>query len=176
MRFGGSDLATRRSKTLFEEVGTLLSGLPGVFSTAQWGGRAYKLPGPGGARSRPKLVAHACCAETSGKGAAGRVTVSFKLPPDRAGAAVQRHDWIAPHSFRTLAPAGWVTATVSRRRQLATLGRLLRESRQLYGDANRAAEEPARKKRRRDRVAGHIDQVMRRARAKGWSPPEGEDF
>ena len=32
------------------EIGSLLNDLPNVFSTPQWGGRAYKLPGPNGRR------------------------------------------------------------------------------------------------------------------------------
>ena len=34
--------------TVLSRLHDLLSALPDVFSTAQWGGRAYKVPGPGG--------------------------------------------------------------------------------------------------------------------------------
>ena len=42
---------------LLAEVAKVLNALPGVFSTPQWGGRAYKLP-RGGNSGKPKLLAH----------------------------------------------------------------------------------------------------------------------
>jgi hypothetical protein len=82
---------------LLAELAVLLNGLPGVFSTPQWGGRAYKVPR--GGSGKPKLLAHV----TPADGDDG-VTVSFKLQPPEAATQVERHVWIAPHSFRTLAP------------------------------------------------------------------------
>ncbi len=150
-------------------VSSILNGLGGVFSTPQWGGRAYKLPGPGGSRSKPKLLAFV---GTSPEGDA--MTVMFKLEKARAAEAVERYRWIEPHSFRTLAPAGWVTARVTTRRQVTTLAKLLPESRALYG-----AAEPEPKpgwSRTAEVVVGRIDRVMRAARAEGWSPPADDDF
>ncbi len=148
-------------------VSSILNGLGGVFSTPQWGGRAYKLPGPGGSRSKPKLLAHVT---TSREGDA--VTASFKLEKARAVEVVERYRWIEPHSFRTLAPAGWVTARVTTRRQVTTLAKLLPESRALYG----AAEPEPGRTGTADPVVGRIDRVMRAARAEGWSPPADDDF
>ena len=148
-------------------VSSILNGLGGVFSTPQWGGRAYKLPGPGGSRSKPKLLAHVT---TSREGDA--VTASFKLEKARAVEVVERYRWIEPHSFRTLAPAGWVTARVTTRRQVTTLAKLLPESRALYG----AAEPKPGRTGTADPAVGRIDRVMRAARAEGWSPPVDDDF
>ncbi len=147
---------------LLGEIGAVLNGLPGVFSTVQWGGRAYKVPGPSG-RSKAKLLAFV---STDGTGA--DVFVSFKLKPPRAREVVDRHDWIEPHSFRTLAPSGWLTARVRTRRQLAILTDLLHESRALYAPAAETEPKPT----RHDDAARHIDQVMTNLRVSGWSPPQ----
>jgi hypothetical protein len=104
------------------EVATLLGGFPDVFSTVQWGGRAYKLGNP----RKPRLLAFVSSDDPR------RVCVTFKLPRPRAGEVVDRHAWIRPHEFRTLAPAGWVTATASCKRHLQILTGLLSESRALY--------------------------------------------
>ena len=92
----------------------------------------------------------------------------------RAAAVVERYRWIEPPSFRTLAPAGWVTARVTTRRQVMTLAKLLPESRALYGAAE-LEPEPGRTGTT-DPVVGRIDRVMRAARAEGWSPPADDDF
>jgi predicted DNA-binding protein (MmcQ/YjbR family) len=147
---------------LLGEIGTVLNGLPGVFSTVQWGGRAYKVPGPGSGRSKSKLLAF-----VSTDDAAQDVFVSFKLKPPRAREVVDRHDWIEPHSFRTLAPSGWLTARVHTKRQLAILADLLHESHALYAPAAQPEPKPV----RQDDAARHIDQVMNALRASGWSPP-----
>ena len=97
--------------------------LAGVFSTPQWGGRAYKLPGPNGNRKRPKLLAHVV---TTRDGKA--ITVQFKLAAQRAADVVEQYEWITPHSFRTLAPSGWISARLTTKRQTTTVLRLLRES------------------------------------------------
>jgi hypothetical protein len=148
---------------LLGEVAAVLNALPGVFSTVQWGGRAYKVPGPGGG-SRARLLAFVSAAEPGSS-----LHVSFKLEPARAREVVERHGWIEPHSFRTLAPSGWLTARPRTRRQLATLADLLRESRALYPPA--AQPEAPAAAPRGDRTAARIDEVMRDLRAGGWSPP-----
>jgi hypothetical protein len=162
-----------RISRLLGEINTILASLPGVFSTAQWGGRAYKLPGPGGGRHRPRLLAFVNPVKD---GLA--VGVSFKLPPPRAADVIQRHAWIEPHSFRTMAPSGWVSAAVSSKRQLGPLARLLEESRALYPEARAEREETETTITRAatDLVARRIDRVMKEARAEGWSPPADDDF
>jgi hypothetical protein len=165
-----------RVSRLLGEVNTIAAALPGVFSTAQWGGRAYKLPGPGGDRRRPKLVAFVSPTKD------GRaVGVSFKLPPQRAADVIERHAWIEPHSFRTMAPTGWVSAAVSNRRQLKPLARLLDESRSLYPaqelqDSGGGQTETAITRAATDLIARRIDRVMKEAKAEGWSPPVDGDF
>ena len=177
-----------RISRLLGEVNTILVALPGVFSAAQWGGRAYKLPGPGGGRKRPKLLAFVNPARD------GRaVHVSFKLPPPRAAEVIERHAWIEPHSFRTMAPSGWVDAAVSNRRQLRPLARLLQESRSLHpllesaggedgseaaGASDSGDREPETTITRAatDLVARRIDRVMKQAKAEGWSPPADDAF
>ena len=150
----------RRTQTLLAELAAVLNGLPGVFSTPQWGGRAYKVPRRGA--GKPKLLAHV----TPADGADG-VTVSFKLPPPEAATQVERHDWIAPHSFRTLAPSGWLTAHVRTKRQLATLGKLLRESHALHGVVT--ADDPG-PKHEGGSESARIDRVLGEAKDEGWSP------
>ncbi|MHC5008066.1 MAG: luciferase domain-containing protein [Planctomycetota bacterium] len=149
-----------RTQTLLAELAELLNDLPGVFSTPQWGGRAYKVPQRGA--GKPKLLAHVSPVD----GADG-VTVSFKLPPPEAATQVERHDWIAPHSFRTLAPSGWVTAHVRTKRQLATLRKLLRESHGLHGVVT--ADDPGPRQEGGDDSA-RIDRVLGEAANEGWSP------
>ncbi len=151
--------------TILEDLGSTLNALPGVFSTPQWGGRAYKLPGRGGRRDKPRLVAFVA---PTGDGRA--VTVSFKLEPRRAADSIEAHGWIEPHSFRTLAPSGWVTAIVSTKRQAALLRPLLGESHALLappekspGDFSAAEKSPG--------GFSHLDSVMAEARSRGWSPP-----
>ncbi|MHC4414633.1 MAG: MmcQ/YjbR family DNA-binding protein [Planctomycetota bacterium] len=156
-----------RLQGLLDELSAILNAQPGVFSTPQWGGRAYKLPGPGGRKAKPKLLAFVALAPT-----ANAAEVSFKLPPERAQAVLRQHEWISPHPFRTLAPAGWLVARVSTRRRLATLTKLLKESRALYGSAEDAPREPARPVAGSNAIARRIDRVMRELRAEGWSPPE----
>ena len=160
-----------RIATLLESLSSTLNALPGVFSTAQWGGRAYKLPGPGGNRKRPKLVAFIATTR-----AGDAVTVSFKLERERAADVVERYAWIEPHSFRTLAPSGWVTAVLTTKRQAGTLKKLLAEARTLLPAAEPVEDEPAGPARGRsaDPVARRIDRVMRDAAADGWEAPDGE--
>ncbi len=163
-------LMSNRATDLREQLSAILNALPDVFSTPQWGGRAYKVPAKAGSRSKPKLLAFVSVPDSQ-----DAVQVSFKLAPDRAGAMVQRHQWIAPHPFRTLAPAGWVTALVSTKRRLTRLANLLKESCLLYGSVECAAAAPARSlpaDGRSDPIARHIERVMRELSAEGWSPPQ----
>lgn len=154
---------TPRTTRLLEELAGILNGLPAVFSTPQWGGRAYKVRT--GAGGKFKLLAHVTVDGTS-------VHIGFKLPPQRARDAVERYGWIAPSAFRTLAPSGWVSAEVTTRRQLAVLGRLLGESHRLYGA--HVPEKPARKAPSATEpgpAARHIDRVMNELADQGWQPP-----
>ena len=157
---------SKRTRDLLVELSETLNGLPDVFSTPQWGGRAYKLPGAGGRQDRPKLLAHVGCDED------GAVTISFKLPPERAKTLIRDNVWIEPHSFRTLAPSGWLTARLTTKRQLATLRRLIRESRELYGSANH--DIPPSRRRGSDPAAARIDQLMKDLRQEGYEPGGGE--
>jgi hypothetical protein len=170
---------SERVSGLLEEIGAAARALPDVFSTAQWGGRAYKVPGPGGNVRRPKLVAFVA---TTKEGDA--VGVSFKLPPDRATETIDRYAWIEPHAFGTLGRTGWVSARVSQKRQLGVIGRLLKETRGLYpvqeGKVEEEAEAGAPAARRPGRPASaeavRIDRVMGEARAAGWVPPAEGDW
>jgi hypothetical protein len=162
-----------RVSRLLGEINTMASALPGVFSAAQWGGRAYKLPGPGGSRKRPKLVVFVSPTK-DGRG----VGLSFKLPPQRAADVVERHAWIEPHSFRTMAPCGWVSAAISTKRQLKTLSTLLEESRSLYPSSKPGGgtTETIVTRAATDIVARRIDRVMKEAKADGWAPPADDGF
>ena len=156
-----------RIQALLAELAGSLNSLPGVFSTAQWGGRAYKVPRGSGGASKPKLLAHVSIAE------GGQViTASFKLTTPRAEEAIDRYDWIEPHSFRTLAPAGWLTATVTTKRQLGVLVKLIRESHTLLGPPPPAVdvEVPSRTRRPSNGAAGRIDEVMKEVAGEGWAP------
>jgi predicted DNA-binding protein (MmcQ/YjbR family) len=163
-----------RTSGLLGEVGAVLNGLPGVFSTVQWGGRAYKVPGPG-TGSKAKLLAFVSC-DDDGQG----VYVSFKLKPKRAHEVVDRHDWVEPHSFRTLAPSGWVSARLRTKRQLAALAPLLQESRELYAPVGATETNPSRQRQSASAsapapgadAAKRIEHVMNNLRAAGWSPPQ----
>jgi predicted DNA-binding protein (MmcQ/YjbR family) len=149
-----------RTQMLLAELAALLNSLPGVFSTPQWGGRAYKVPR--GTSGKPKLLAHVTPVDRE-----DAVTVSFKLQPPEAADQVERHDWITPHSFRTLAPSGWVTARVSTKRHVATLRKLLRESHGLHGVVT--ASDPGPKQAGGDDSA-RIDRVLGEAKDGGWTP------
>ncbi len=155
----------RRPQGLLDDLAAVLNDLPSVFSTAQWGGRAYKVGQP----KKPKVLAHVCLSSSG-----DAVTVSFKLTPTRASDVLQQHEWIAPHSFRTLAPAGWLTATITMKRQVAAVGRLLTESHGLYKipdqtAGRKPAQTPGRAALTRNEAANRIDQVM--GDLKGWKPP-----
>ena len=160
-----------RPDQILHTLATVLNGMDGVFSTPQWGGRAYKVARPDGAgtrgRSDPKgkIVAFMAL-----DGAGKLVQVSFKIPPADAQDACEQFDWIQPHSFRTLAPSGWVTATVGSKRHLGTLTRLLEQSYALHGVRAAGPTDTAGSSRATDADTGHIDRVMDKVRDDGWSP------
>jgi hypothetical protein len=165
-------------QAVLEALAVSLNALDGVFSTPQWGGRAYKLPGSGGRRDKPKLVAFVCPSDDGTV-----VTVSFKLDPARAEAVVERHEWIEPHSFRTLAPAGWLTARVRTARHVKALVPLLTECHGQLAPTPGTSPGAGRGSERRSDEATkgtnsthrghtpHLDAVMEEARARGWTPP-----
>lgn len=179
--------------TILERVDAALSVLPGVYSTAQWGGRAYKLPGPGGSLKRPKLVAFVVVLKDN----AG-VEVSFKLNKARAAVVVKGSDFIRPNSFGSLGRAGWLEARLTRVRQVATLRPLLVECRAMFGGQDQAvdhaastppntieggresARAPGRSKTTvspASPVAARIARVVEAARHElGWSPSGRDDF
>ncbi len=157
----------KRIEQLLDQLAAVLNGLPNVSSTPQWGGRAYKVAStPAG---KVKMLAFVAI---NGEGDA--VHVSFKLRPPEAENHVERHDWIEPHSFRTLAPSGWLTATVSTKRQIGPLKKLLTQSHALY--ATSSAEPP----QTGGSTSGgstsgssevrHIQRVMDEVRDGGWTP------
>lgn len=165
-------------------ISRTLNALPGVFSTVQWGGRAYKLPGPGGNMKKPRLLAHVWLTKSG-----DAVGVDFKLEKSRADAVVEQYIWIERHSFRTLAPSGWVTARISANSQCKVVEQLLRESRSLYpaGDGDRdagshAGSQTAARNRKRETGAAisavdrRIDAVLREKKAQGWKPAQADDF
>ncbi|MEE8460127.1 MAG: hypothetical protein V3S08_09635 [Phycisphaerales bacterium] len=160
-----------RPDQILDTLAAVLNGMDGVFSTPQWGGRAYKVARPGAARTQGK-------SEPKGKivafmaldGSGKAVQVSFKIPPDDARSACERYDWIQPHSFRTLAPSGWLTATVASKRHVGALTRLLVQSHALHGVLATGPTETAGASRATDADASHIDRVMDKVRDDGWSP------
>ena len=161
----------KRVQAILHDLSSWLNSLPGVFSTPQWGGRAYKVPGPNGNPKKPKLVAFVALNKPR-----DAIGVQFKLPGPRAAQVVDDHDWISPHSFRTLAPAGWVSAKVTGKRQLTVLAKLLAESRALYPAVEKTQADPKERSTRSDAVSRRIDQVMGEMQADGWRPPGDDDF
>ena len=161
----------KRVQAILNDLSRRLNSLPGVFSTPQWGGRAYKVPGPNGNAKKPKLVAFV--AMNKGGDAIG---VQFKLTRPRAEQVIDDHDWISPHSFRTLAPAGWVSAELTGKRQLNVLAKLLAESRALYPTVEMTQADPKERSTGSDAVSRRIDQVMGEMQAEGWRPRGDDDF
>lgn len=161
----------KRVQAILRDLSRQLNSLPGVFSTPQWGGRAYKVPGPNGNPDKPKLVAFVAMNK-----ARDAIGVQFKLPRPRAEQVIDGHDWISPHSFRTLAPAGWVSAKVTGKRQLTVLAKLLAESRALYPTVPKTQVDPKERSTGSDAVSRRIDQVMGEVQAEGWRPRGDDDF
>ncbi len=149
-----------RTANLLADLAECLNAMPGVFSTPQWGGRAYKIERPGRRRGA-KLLAFVAPEDD------GAIHVSFKIPIPQAATAVRQHDWIEPHSFRTLAPAGWLSATVRARKQLPVLKGFLETSYRLLG----GGQVPQQEERPQDAgVRERIDSVMKDVAADGWEP------
>ena len=161
----------KRVQAILRDLSRRLNSLPGVFSTPQWGGRAYKVPGPNGNPKKPKLVAFVAMNK-----ARDAIGVQFKLTRPRAEQVIDDHDWIRPHSFRTLAPAGWVSAKVTGKRQLNVLTKLLAESRALYPTVPKTQANPKERSTGSDAVSRRIDQVMGEMQAEGWRPHGDDDF
>ena len=159
-----------RIQELMGAVSDTLRAMPATFSTVQWGGRAWKRPV---GRAKGKLVAFVALTDDD-----RAVHVSFKLDPTRAADEVDRRDWIEPHSFRTLSPSGWVTATLRTKRQLVALKKLIAESYALHGPPPEPPAEPDRPSAGSMGAGGaggagrHIDQVMGAVRAEGWQPAD----
>jgi len=166
-------VAKQSIAALLERVAAALNAMPDVFSTLQWGGRAYKLPGPGGSRRKPKLLAHVVL-EKDGKA----IFIDFKLPKDRARGVIKSLAWIKPHSFRTLAPSGWVAATIQTKRQCDEAIKLLLESRAVHPLMKATEDRPALDQSRAasNAVARRIESVMRDKRASGWRPRSAEEL
>ncbi len=158
-----------RPDAILDTLAGVLNAMPGVFSTPQWGGRAYKVAKPDAPRvkgePKGKILAFLAPDRT------GKATlVSFKLPPADAERACEQYDWVEPHSFRTLAPSGWVTATVTTKRQVGTLARFLKQSHAMQGVSGSKPAGASGTSRMADADAGHIDRVMGKVRDDGWEP------
>ena len=162
-------LVPTRPDQILDALAAVLNGMDGVFSTPQWGGRAYKVASRTGPSGKPqakgKIVAFMAL-----DGAGKAVQISFKIPPTDARSACERYDWIQPHSFRTLAPSGWLTATVATKRQVGTLTSFLKQSHAMHGVRVATPSEPAGWSRAADDDASRIDRVMDQVRDDGWSP------
>lgn len=155
-----------------------LNALPGVFSTVQWGGRAYKLPGPGSrGMKKPALLTHVCLNK-----AGDAVCLGFRLEKSRAKAIVKQYKWIKPHSFSTLKNTGWLETQVTTKAECRVVIALLRESRALHlmphGDDSEGRATRKKTARRgkpqssgKDNVvARRLDAVLRQKREEGWRP------
>lgn len=167
---------SKRIAGIQESIAKALNALPEVFSTVQWGGRAYKLPGPNGNRKKPRLLAHVWLSDDG-----GHVGLSFKLAKNRAREVVDQFDWIQPHSFRTLAPSGWITAEVSAKPQARTVIVLLEECHAGMIPSKKVEHSAATSGRGRpagtsSEDARRIDTVLRQKRADGWTPAAADSF
>jgi hypothetical protein len=164
-----------------ESLSRALNAMPGVFSTVQWAGRAYKLPGPGSrGTKKPLLLTHVCLNK-----AEDAVCLGFRLEKSRARAIVRKHTWIKPHSFRTLSKTGWLETQVRTKAQSKVIIELLRESRTLHPmpekDAGKQTTKPARHRKRAphdetDPITRRFDAVLRQKREDGWRPVQSDAF
>ena len=157
-----------------------LNAMPGVFSTVQWGGRAYKLPGPGSrGMKKPVLLTHVCLNK-----AEDAVCLGFRLEKPRARAVTRQHPWIKPNSFGTLKNTGWVETEIRTKADCKVIIALLRESRTLHPIPEPAKATKAKASRSRGRKpdavddadARRIDSVLQRKRAEGWRPAQRDAF
>lgn len=168
---------------LLSGIAAILNGLPDVFSTAQWGGRAYKLPGPDGSTKKPKLLAFVSVSADN-EGDDECVSVVFKLPKERSDAVTERFDWIGPFNFGNWKRSGWIAARLTDGRQLRAMKRLLGECRELFPtrktpERRRRRPGPGREDGPRSTgthpVVRRIDRVMAEARKEGWRPMSSGD-
>ena len=156
-----------RINDLMGEIASILNALPEVFSTPQWGGRAYKLPGANGSLKKPKLLAFVSLTKEQ-----DAINVVFKLPKTQSEEAVDRYAWVGPFEFGKWHKSGWISARMTQKRQLKPLARLLDECRALFPMAK---TEPDRPKRDSFKGGSHpivrrLDRVMAEARDDGWEP------
>ena len=158
-----------RLTELLGEIGSILNDLPDVFSTAQWGGRAYKLPNPNGNRKKPKLLAFVT--KTPEEDA---VRVVFKMPKDRSVASIERYGWVEPFEFGNWKKSGWVAAQINGKRQLKPLGRLLGECRAMFPAQDARESSPGRSPASSNPIVNRLDRVLGQARADGWTPAEDD--
>jgi hypothetical protein len=167
-----------------QSLSKALNAMPGVFSNVQWGGRAYKLPGPGSrGMKKPVLLTHVCMSKTG-----DAVCLGFRLERSRAKAIVRKHHWIKPHSFRTLSKTGWLETQVRTKTQYKVIVELLRESRRLYAmpEAPTQMRSPrrmpwaqnamSRAGDQRDPITRRLDSVLSQRRAEGWHPADADAF
>ena len=149
-------------------IAASLNALPGVFSTVQWGGRAYKVGTP----KKFKLLSHVCLSKDE-----DAVDLGFKLERSRAAKIVDEHEWITRHSFRTLASSGWLEARVTTKAQVKVIARLLAESRAMHPVEKETR--PARSRKRQadgEIVMRRVSEVVAAKRAEGWRPAQADDF
>jgi hypothetical protein len=162
-----------------ESLAAALNAMPDVFSTVQWGGRAYKLPRPGSrGRKKPVLLTHIVIPKTR-----DAVHLGFRLPVPRAKAVVKQHRFIRPSTFGTLGKSGWLEMALTTKSQCKVVIALLKESRGLHpvsqADAAPAAPKSARRRKRGsdaggdDGITNRMDAVLRRKREEGWKPQPG---
>lgn len=160
-----------RVNELLGDIASILNELPEVFSTPQWGGRAYKLPGANGSRKKPKLLAFVSLTKEQ-----DAVSVVFKLPPELSADSIERFDWIGPFEFGTWKKAGWISARMTDGRRLRTLNRLLKESRSLYPmrETPKSSRKRTASSSTSNPVLRRIDRVMAEAKDEGWEPSDIE--
>ncbi|MCZ6834394.1 MAG: hypothetical protein O7G85_01340 [Planctomycetota bacterium] len=158
-----------RINDLMGDIALILNGLPDVFSTPQWGGRAYKLPGANGSLKKPKLLAFVSLTKTR-----DAINVVFKLPKEQSVEMVERYSWVGPFEFGKWHKSGWISATMTQKRQLKPLARLLGECRQLF--PMESPESSSRRSKSANRgtnpIVRRLDRVMAEAKDEGWEPPE----
>lgn len=178
-----SKIAQNKIAHIQEALASALNALPDVFSTVQWGGRAYKLPGPGSrGKKRPVLLTHVCITRQR-----DAISLGFRLEKSRARQIIRQHPWIKPHSFGKLKNTGWVEMEVQTMAQCKVVIALLRESRMLHPmpqppeTSGGPRSKPARSRKRGrvdkdDPVARRIDSVLSRKRDEGWRPAQVDAF
>ena len=105
---------TNTSK-LLNELNEYLLAFKQVFSSIQWGGKAYKLPDIKGNKSKPKLFVFTQIDEKN-----NALIADFKLPLEVAANAVEKHAHLTPSPFSNWAKTGWVSARFTTTRQLTS--------------------------------------------------------